>query len=157
MKTLDQLAAEVRRLTVEIIKVNAVINDAQELRYQACLSRSQRIDEAFLRLPVENARKVWCELAGIALSSAIRCRQMSRSKDTRAWLEHRTSEIRKGQRQYRERQKSKLAESNTFPGAFAIMVQSLDQQTPTEFMAYPSVHEADVISLVEFLKEGLER
>ena len=156
MKTLDELATEVRALTAEIDKANILLDTTQNFIYQKWLAKSQVIDEAFKRIPARAEREKWCKKAEIALVTAKQTRPMSRAKDPEKWLKDHHAVNVKHVVKYAKRKRAENKEANTFPGAFAIMVQSLDQQTPAEFMAFPSVHEADIISLIEFLKEAIE-
>ena len=168
MKTLDQLAKEVRALTDEIDKADILIATTQDFQYQKFWLRSQLIKEAFANIRTtiggkqcdtakrHKERKLWCKSAGLAYTTAAKYRCQVAAHDPRVWYEnHRKQGNKDTSKSYRSIRKQNI-ELNTLPGAFAIMVQSLDQQTPTEFMAFPSVHEADVVMLIEFLKEAIE-
>lgn len=168
MRTLDQLAMAVRALTVDVARAESIITTAEELRFQKHLSRSKLIDEAFRLVKVEIGKKnylaperlrakvAWCNKAQLAFTTAVTFRQMCRAKDPRAWLARHHASHAKGEAKHRVERKTQLAYAHTFAGAFAIMVQALDQQTPATFMAFPSVEEEDVIALLNFLEEAVD-
>ncbi len=184
MKTLDQLAKEVRALGVDIAKAEKIIVATENVIVERYLTRGKLIHEAYRyiektvsgrqgRRPCHDPKNLsrmgvklsWCKKAGISFATARVSLTIFRSSNPSARYQEMRSIQLRGRWRFRDNKKLRLNtareiltdSTNTFVGAFAIMVQSLDGQTPEEFMRYPSVTEENVSKLVNFLETALLR
>lgn len=173
MVTLDKLAVLVRVLEREVKHIDNVIADAQERRFVRRLKQGQLVHQAFNQIeqsvqsPAGTSRGAgpgwisvktkWCKRAGIVYTQASMYRQIYRSGNPRGEYERqrKSSRLTTSKAEAKKRGGPSTPCGGVFAGAFAIMIQALDQQTPQAFMAYPSVKEDDVFALRDFLIEAL--